>query len=466
MLVGRSTWSAVVALFASFAGVVHGATNAPPTISGTPATEVTVGQTYAFRPTASDPEGVKLRYSIAGKPVWASFNTWTGKLTGTPQDAHVGTYENVKISVSDKVNVVSLAPFSVTVLPLVPPEPSTPPDPSRKANYGHYFATRYVDTPADAAMLCEQAGVTGIVWRQTWAEVESSAGSYDFSSFDKVLAALSASKNTGCQLFLFIEFKSFSSSPVKNPCPAYLQPQYSATNDAGAYSCFMWEPVVVQAYAAMMRAAAARYDANPRVEGLVLQESALGFGGTNSQDVSAGGSYTPEAWRDALVQLVRQCGDAFQSGRCVSFLNFIRHGQQYLSTVASAIAAVPGNRACLSGPDLLPDEQALYATNSSVYEVMVRHAGCRSNSAQNNSYAVTDCDMGCIFRFGVGGTFGDFPETAPRTGGVCINSYLFWTHRVHVSRTGLDWTSALPVIAANPYGPAWLDQCAGGGGPP
>jgi len=74
--------------------------------------------------------------------------------------------------------------------------------------------------------------------------------------------------------------------------------------------------------------------------------------------------------------------------------------------------------------------------------------------------------MDCIFHFGVGGTFGDFPETAPSTGGVCINSYFFWSHRVSPSTTGLDWTDALPVIEANPYGTGWLNQCTGGGGPP
>ena len=29
-----------------------------------------------------------------------------------------------------------------------------------------------------------------------------------------------------------------------------------------------------------------------------------------------------------------------------------------------------------------------------------------------------------------------------------------------------NWTDALPVIAANPYGPGWYGQCAGGGSPP
>jgi hypothetical protein len=448
--------AAVVALLLLFGAASAQAANTPPVISGTPPTDVTVGQTYLFQPTASDAEKARLRFSISGKPSWATFSASTGKLSGAPQAAHVGLYANVKISVSDGRNLTSLPLFSITVHPLP------------KSHYGHYFATRYADTPADAAMLCEQAGVTGVVWRRTWGEVEPSPGTYDFSSFDGVLAAIAGSHHPDCQLWLFVEYKSFASSPIKNPCPAYLQAEYSAPNadGSGASTCFMWEPAVVDAYAAMMRAAAARYDANPRVEGLILQETALGFNGAYSQDVADGGTYTAEGWRDALVQLVSQCGSAFARSRCVSFLNFIRGGQQYLKNVAAAIAAVPNNRACVSGPDLLPDEPSLYSSESAAYEVIVRHPGCRSNSAQNASYGVEGCDMDCIFRFGVGGTFGDFPETAPRTGGLCINSYLFWSHRVFPSATGLDWTYALPVIAAYPYGSAWLDQCAGGGGSP
>jgi hypothetical protein len=317
-------------------------------------------------------------------------------------------------------------------------------------------------------MLCEQPGVRGVVWRQTWGQVETAPGIYDFSSFDAVLATIAASRNPDCQLWIFVEFKSFANSPNKNPCPEYLRAQYSGLNadGSGAATCFMWEPVVVQAYVAMMQAAAARYDANPRVEGLIFQETALGFNGQYAKEPSYGGTYSAEAWRDALIVLVGQCGEAFANSRCLSFLNFLRGGQQYLYDVSAAIAAVPGNRGCISGPDLLPDEQSLYTNESSIYEVITRHAGCRSNSAQNNSFAVPDCDLECIFRFGVGGRFGDFPQDAPRTGGVCVNSYLFWNHRVTSSATGLDWTDALPVIAANPYGVGWLDQCAGGGGVP
>jgi hypothetical protein len=349
-------------------------------------------------------------------------------------------------------------------------EPTDPaPVPSaRKATYGHYFATRYSDTVDDLAMLCDQPGVAGVVWRRTWREVEPSRGVYDFSSFDAALAAIAGSHNPQCQLWLFVEFKSFSNSPILNPCPVYLQAAHSGPNadGQGASTCFMWEPVVTQAYIEMMRAAAARYDANPRIEGIIFQESALGLNGQYSQDVADGGTYTAEAWRDALVELVSECGQAFRQSRCMAFLNFLRGGQRYLHDVSDAIAQVPDNRGCMSGPDLLPDSRPLYLDENRVYPVLVRHPGCRANSAQNDSYEVPGCGMDCIFHFGVGGTLGRFAADAPRTSGVCVNSYLMWNHRVKISATGLDWTDALPVIAAYPYGPAWLEQCTGGSGAP
>jgi hypothetical protein len=368
----------------------------------------------------------------------------------------MGTHEQIVISVSDGTHNQALPQFEVTVV--MP----------RKSNYGHYFATHYSDTPADAATLCEQPGVSGVVWRQTWSQVEPSAGTYDFGSFDKVLAAIAASHNPHCQLWLFVEFKSFINSPVKNPCPAYLQAQHSAPNSLGkgAATCFMWEQPVTNAYVAMMKAAAARFDNNPRVEGLILQESSLSLNGDYSQDVADGGTYTPLAWRDALITIIDQCAAAFATSRCMSFLNFLRGGQSYLYDISAAISAVPNNQVCFSGPDLLPNNRSLYDGNTKVYPVLSHHSGCRSNSAQNNSYEVPGCGLECIFHFAVGGTYGAFPANAPLTGGLCINSYIFWNDRTTKSATGLNWKNALPVIAAHPYGPDWLNQCAGSNGSP
>ncbi len=89
--------------------------NQPPVISGTPATSVNSGQTYSFTPTASDPEGQALTFSISNMPAWASFNSTTGRLSGTPAVANAGTYSGIVISVSDGTTTVSLPAFSIVV---------------------------------------------------------------------------------------------------------------------------------------------------------------------------------------------------------------------------------------------------------------------------------------------------------------------------------------------------------------
>ena len=89
--------------------------NQAPTISGTPATSVSVGQAYSFQPGASDPDGQLLAFGIANKPDWANFDIATGKLTGTPVAADVATYANVVISVSDGAASATLPTFSIVV---------------------------------------------------------------------------------------------------------------------------------------------------------------------------------------------------------------------------------------------------------------------------------------------------------------------------------------------------------------
>ncbi len=83
----------------SFSIVV--APNRAPTISGTPATTVTVGQSYSFTPTAADADGQSLTFSIVNKPTWASFSTDNGRLSGTPAAADVGVHTGIVIRVSD-----------------------------------------------------------------------------------------------------------------------------------------------------------------------------------------------------------------------------------------------------------------------------------------------------------------------------------------------------------------------------
>ncbi len=90
------------------------ATNSPPTISGAPSTSAKSGAAYSFRPTATDPNGDTLTYSISGQPSWAAFSSSTGQLSGTP--TATGSYSNIVISVSDgKGGTASLPGFSILV---------------------------------------------------------------------------------------------------------------------------------------------------------------------------------------------------------------------------------------------------------------------------------------------------------------------------------------------------------------
>jgi len=89
--------------------------NSVPSISGTPASEVQAGNPYSFAPTASDPDGDPLMFEVSGLPDWASFDEMSGALTGTPGDADVGSYSNIRVTVSDGSDEVSLLPFSITV---------------------------------------------------------------------------------------------------------------------------------------------------------------------------------------------------------------------------------------------------------------------------------------------------------------------------------------------------------------
>lgn len=90
-------------------------TNSAPTISGSPRTSIIAGSSYSFTPTAADANSDRLTFGIQNKPSWASFNTSTGALTGTPGAANVGNYSGIVIGVSDGKASVSLPSFTIAV---------------------------------------------------------------------------------------------------------------------------------------------------------------------------------------------------------------------------------------------------------------------------------------------------------------------------------------------------------------
>nr|WP_223192106.1 Ig-like domain-containing protein [Pseudoalteromonas piscicida] len=98
--------------------ILVNAVNDAPIISGTPTTSVKQDEAYSFTPTASDIDSQTLTFSVTNLPAWASFDTSSGGLAGTPTREDVGTYSNVIISVSDGALQASLPAFEINVEPV------------------------------------------------------------------------------------------------------------------------------------------------------------------------------------------------------------------------------------------------------------------------------------------------------------------------------------------------------------
>ncbi len=146
-----------------------------PTITGSAPQVVAVGKPYSFQPTATDPNGDKLSFTINSKPGWATFDQSTGRLWGTPSSADVGTHEEIVVEVTDGKHKAALPQFAVTVtadnngttgsatLAWQPPSANTDGSPASLTGYkihygtesGNYTETISVDTVGVTSFVVE-----------------------------------------------------------------------------------------------------------------------------------------------------------------------------------------------------------------------------------------------------------------------------------------------------------------------
>ena len=146
--------------------------NQPPTISGVPANAVTINQAYSFTPTASDPNsGTTLRFTISNRPSWASFSTSTGRLSGTPAAASIGTFSNIVIAVNDGQASVALPAFSIQVRDVPNQAPTISGAPAGSATTGVAYSFTPSASDADKNPL-----TYAIANKPVWATFSTSTG--------------------------------------------------------------------------------------------------------------------------------------------------------------------------------------------------------------------------------------------------------------------------------------------------
>ena len=161
---------ALAALCLSYS--LHANANTPPKIGGAPVTSVTAAHYYSFQPWATDTDGDKLTFSVSNKPSWASFDSSTGRLYGTPTPpSNVGTFANIVISVSDGTYRTALPAFSVTVRPLVNSPPLISGTPATTAAVSQPYSFQPAATDPNGLRI-----VFGISNKPAWLSFDSTTG--------------------------------------------------------------------------------------------------------------------------------------------------------------------------------------------------------------------------------------------------------------------------------------------------
>ncbi len=87
----------------------------PLQISGSPPLIAQENRAYSFTPVATNNGRNSLLFSVLNRPSWLTFDSATGRLSGTPAESDVGTYSDIQLFVNDGVSEASLASFNITV---------------------------------------------------------------------------------------------------------------------------------------------------------------------------------------------------------------------------------------------------------------------------------------------------------------------------------------------------------------
>lgn len=208
--------------------------NTPPTISGVPPASVTAGTAYSFQPTAADANGDSLSFSITNRPTWATFSTATGRLSGTPGTAHVLTYSNITIRVSDGQATVALPTFLIQVQAAANRAPTISGSPNTSATAGTAWSFQPSASDADGDTL-----TFSIQNRPAWATFNTGTGrlsgtpaAANVGSFANILISVSDGRGATAALPGF----TLSVAAAANRAPTISGTPGTSVNVGSAYT--------------------------------------------------------------------------------------------------------------------------------------------------------------------------------------------------------------------------------------
>ncbi|QYZ67046.1 MAG: cadherin-like domain-containing protein [Gammaproteobacteria bacterium (ex Lamellibrachia satsuma)] len=198
-------------------------TNRGPAISGSPTGTVDEGSVYSFSPNASDADGDVLVFSISNKPAWASFNTTTGQLYGTPGTGTAGSYGNISISVTDSADSALLDSFTITVIASEKNQAPTivgSPLPSVAEGSAYTFSPSASDADGDTLSFSITSKPDWASFNTTTGRLNGTPGYDDAGSYGNILISVTdGTENTSLPSFT-ITVSNTNRAPTINGVPA------------------------------------------------------------------------------------------------------------------------------------------------------------------------------------------------------------------------------------------------------
>ncbi len=366
-------------------------------------------------------------FNIRNCPGWLAFNAADGSASGTPTTADIGTDSNIVITASDGTDSASMGPFSIVVNDVAKVQTTT-----RKYNPGHYIdLLRYetLSTRSDSYFTdAMRAGVTGFQVHYYWRDLEPAPGVYDFS---RIQHDLDLASSQGLHLIVMPADKTFKH---ESPVPDYLA-KYMLPNRPGGYTVERWQPYVIDRWVKLVQAMGKQFDSNPYFEGVSTGETALGI----DNAVLTANGYTPEIYRDALIDMLQRSAEVVPTSRVFWFMNFFPMRQDYIAQVASAVAPFG---VAMGGPDILPDNSSLTQLAYPFYD-QFQGSMPLFCAAMPDSYTHVHKDTSFPTKYWTMQELFHFARDKLHL------NYIFWTS-VPNSSTAYDTYDAYPVIENNP----------------
>ena len=194
--------------------------NSAPNISGTPNDRAIVGNNYTFTPTASDPDGDAITFSVQNAPSWSAFDTSTGTLSGTPQSGDVGDFQNIVISVTDGSDANTLPAFSITVEAMnSPPTISGTPGSQAVVGQVYGFTPTAADADGDALTFSVQNRPSWLFLNQTTGTLTGTPQSGDIGSHEQIVLTVSDGTASASLAAFSIEVSAANTAPTISGTP-------------------------------------------------------------------------------------------------------------------------------------------------------------------------------------------------------------------------------------------------------